>query len=119
MGKPGTCVYDVAELRRLWAAGKTHVEIAAALGCSVAYVADLRKRHSLPRRKPSQHGPQPVYPTPDEIRAMCETFKQQHLAELRSESYSASHGRAIRSNAEEQHTIRNYSWDGWSFNALS
>jgi len=119
MGKPGTCVYDVAELRRLWAAGKTHVEIAAALGCSVAYVADLRVRHSLPKRRPEYHGPVTDDPTPDEIRAQCEVFKARHLQELRDESYSASHARAIRGHSQEQHSIRSYRWDGWTFNAIS
>jgi hypothetical protein len=67
MGKHGSCVYSVARLEQLWAAGKTHVEIAAALGCATAYVAELVARHNLPRRRRACHGPQEDDPTPEQI----------------------------------------------------
>ena len=67
MGKHGSCVYSVAQLQQLWAAGKTHPEIAAALGCATAYVAQLVARHKLPRRRRAYHGPQEDDPTPEQI----------------------------------------------------
>jgi hypothetical protein len=67
MPQKGSCVYSVSELKRLWAAGKTHQEIAAALGCSEMYVSQLRERHQLPKRRQVRHGPQEFDPTPEQI----------------------------------------------------
>jgi len=60
-------VYDKDVLTRLWAEGKTHFEIAAALGCSEMYVSQLRERHKLPKRRQAYHGPQEDDPTPEQI----------------------------------------------------
>jgi transposase-like protein len=62
--KQWTC--DLAVLQRLWAAGKTHIEIAAALGCAEKQVEQLRRRHALPRR-PRKQAPVTVDPTPEQI----------------------------------------------------
>ena len=60
-------VYDKNVLKRLWAAGKTRAEIAAALGCSAGYVEKLRIRHGLPRRPRCHDKPQEADPTPEQI----------------------------------------------------
>ena len=60
-------VYDKDVLKQLWADGKTHAEIAAALGCSKDYVENLRKRHGLPRRPRRHHKKQEDNPTPEQI----------------------------------------------------
>jgi len=67
MPRKGSCVYSVSELKRLWAAGKTHQQIAAALGCSEMYVSQLRQRHNLPFRRKKYYGPKEKDPTPEEI----------------------------------------------------
>lgn len=60
-------VYDKDVLKQLWADGKTHTEIAAALGCSKDYVENLRIRHGLPRRPRRPHKKQEIDPTPEQI----------------------------------------------------
>jgi hypothetical protein len=104
MGKHGSCVYSVAQLQQLWAAGKTHVEIAAALGCATAYVAELVARHNLPRRRRAYHGPQEDDPTPEQI--------AERAAECRAR-------RVVPTPKEERFSIPKYSWDGYRFNGIS
>ena len=60
-------VYDKDVLTQLWAEGKTHSEIAAALGCAEGHVENLRIRHGLPKRPQCYHGPQEDDPTLEEI----------------------------------------------------
>lgn len=104
MGKHGSCVYSEARLQQLWAAGKTHVEIAAALGCATAYVAELVARHNLPRRRRAYHGPQEDDPTPEQI--------AERAAECRSR-------RVQPTPKGERVSIARYSWDGFRFHGIS
>ena len=104
MGKHGSCTYSVAQLQQLWAAGKTHPEIAAALGCATAYVAQLVTRHKLPRRRREYHGPQDDDPTPEEI--------AERAAECRAR-------RVVATPKEERYSIPRYTWTGNGFRALS
>ena len=104
MGKHGSCVYSVARLEQLWAAGKTHVEIAAALGCATAYVAQLVTRHSLPRRRPAYHGPQEDDPTPEQI--------AERAAECLARRAGPPEPKA------ERYSPPRYSWDGFRFNGI-
>jgi hypothetical protein len=97
-------VYDKNVLKRLWAAGKTHVEIAAALGCSAGYVEKLRIRHGLPRRPQCHHGPQEDDPSLDEI--------AKRAAECRAR-------RVVATPKGERVSIARYSWDGFRFNPLT
>jgi hypothetical protein len=78
------CVYDVQELTRLWNQGRTHIEIASALGCPVPYVSQLRERHKLPPRRRSYHAPKDRDPTPDEIEQRKREVRERHLAEMRA-----------------------------------
>lgn len=64
-------VYSADKLRRLWAQGKTHLQIAIALGCSAMHVSRLVKRHGLPRRARKFAPPVIKDPTPREIAAAC------------------------------------------------
>ena len=80
----GNCVFDVKELTRLWHQGRTHAEIASALGCPVQYVAQLRERHKLPQRRRSYHAPKDRYPTPAEIEQRKREVRERHLAEMRA-----------------------------------
>jgi hypothetical protein len=105
MGKHGSCVYSVAQLRQLWAAGKTHVEIAAALGCATAYVAELVSRHNLPRRRPAYHGPQEDDPTPEQI--------AKRAAECLARRVGPPEPKA------ERYSPPRYSWDGFRFHGIS
>jgi hypothetical protein len=98
-------VYDKNVLKRLWAAGKTHVEIAAALGCSAGYVEKLRKRHGLPRRPRCHHGPQEDDPTPEQIK------------ERAAECIARREPPAVPKT--ERVIAPKYSWDGFRFTALS
>jgi hypothetical protein len=104
MGKHGSCVYSVAQLQQLWAAGKTHPEIAAALGCATAYVAQLVARHKLPRRRRAYHGPQEDDPTPEQI--------AERAAECRAR-------RVVSTPKEERFSIPRYMWDGFRFHPLT
>ena len=104
MGKHGSCIYSVAQLEQLWAAGKTHVEIAAALGCSTPYVAQLVARHQLPRRRRAYHGPQEDDPTPEQI--------AERAAECRAR-------RVVATPKEERFSVPRYMWDGFRFHALT
>jgi hypothetical protein len=115
MPRKGSCVYSVSELKRLWAAGKTHQEIAAALGCSEIYVAQLRQRHNLPMRRRVQHGPKDVDPTPEEIAERKAEIRARHLEALRDEHPEASRSRAGRASQHVSESIRCYSWDGFRF----
>jgi hypothetical protein len=92
-------------LMRLWAAGKTHVEIAAALGCSAGYVEKLRIRHGLPRRPRCHHGPQDDDPTPEQI--------AERAAECRARRPGLPEPKG------ERVSIPKYSWDGYRFHGLS
>ena len=104
MGKHGSCVYSVAQLQQLWAAGKTHVEIAAALGCATAYVAELVARHNLPRRRRAYHGPQEDDPTPEQI--------AERAAECRA--------RRVQPEPKgERVSVTRYMWDGFRFHGLT
>jgi hypothetical protein len=98
-------VYDKNVLKRLWAAGKTHVEIAAALGCSAGYVEKLRIRHGLPRRPQCHHGPQEDDPTPEQI--------AERAAECRARREQPAVPKTERVSAPK------YSWDGYRFNGVS
>jgi hypothetical protein len=104
MGNRGSCVYSVAQLQQLWAAGKTHPEIAAALGCATAYVAQLVARHKLPRRRRAYHGPQEDDPTPEQI--------AERAAECRAR-------RVQPEPRDERFSIPRYSWDGFRFHPLT
>jgi len=103
MPRKGSSVYSLAELQRLWAAGKTHQEIAAALGCSEMYVSQLRERHNLPRRRRAFHGPQEDDPTPEQI--------AERAAECRAR-------RVVATPKEERVSMPRYSWDGYKFNTV-
>jgi hypothetical protein len=105
MGKHGSCVYSVAQLQQLWAAGKTHVEIAAALGCATAYVAQLVARHKLPRRRRAYHGPQEDDPTPEQI------------AERAAECIARREGPPEPKG--ERVSVPRYMWDGFRFHGLT
>jgi hypothetical protein len=105
MGKHGSCTYSVARLQQLWAAGKTHVEIAAALGCATAYVAELVARHNLPRRRRAYHGPQEDDPTPEQI------------AERAAECRARREGPAEPKG--ERFSVPRYSWDGYRFHGIT
>jgi hypothetical protein len=104
MGKHGSCTYSVARLEQLWAAGKTHVEIAAALGCATAYVAQLVARHQLPRRRRAYHGPMEDDPTPEQI--------AERAAECRA--------RRVQPEPKgERVSVPRYMWDGFRFHGLT
>jgi hypothetical protein len=105
MGKHGSCVYSVTQLQQLWAAGKTHPEIAAALGCATAYVAQLVTRHKLPRRRRAYHRPQEDDPTPEQI------------AERAAECRARREGPAEPKG--ERYSVPRYTWTGTGFRALS
>jgi hypothetical protein len=105
MGKHGSCVYSVARLEQLWAAGKTHVEIAAALGCATAYVAELVARHNLPRRRRAYHGPQEDDPTPEQIK--------ERAAECRARRPGPPEPKG------ERVSTRVFWWDGKKFDAIN
>ena len=98
-------VYDKNVLKRLWAAGKTHVEIAAVLGCSAGYVEKLRIRHGLPRRPRCHHGPQEDDPTPEQI--------AERAAECRARRLPPS----VPKN--ERVSTRVFGWDGKKFDAIN
>ena len=98
MPRKGSCVYSLDELRRLWADGKTHQEIAAALGCSEMYVSQLRERHKLPRRRRAYHGPQDDDPTPEQI--------AERAAECRARRPDPA------TPKEERVSMPRYSWNG-------
>ena len=104
MPRKGSCVYSVDELKRLWADGKTHQEIASALGCSEMYVSQLRERHQLPRRRRSFHGPQEDDPTPEQI------------AERAAECRARRPGPAIPK--EERVSVPRYTWTGKGFQGI-
>ena len=108
-------VYDKNLLKQLWADGKTHGEIAAALGCSAGYVEKLRIRHGLPQRPRCQHGPQEDDPTPEEIAQRKAEIRARHLEALRDEHPEASRSRAGRASQRVSESIRCYSWDGFRF----
>jgi hypothetical protein len=78
-------IYDIEKLKKLWDKGLTHIEIADALGCPTAYVAQLRERHKLPPRRRAYHGPKEWNdPTPAEIEERKRELRERHLAEMRA-----------------------------------
>ena len=78
-------IYDVEKLKKLWEKGLTHIEIANALGCQTAYVAQLRERHNLPPRRRAYHGPKEWNdPTPAQIEERKRELRERHLAEMRA-----------------------------------
>jgi hypothetical protein len=105
MGKHGSCVYSVAQLQQLWAAGKTHIEIASALGCATAYVAELVARHNLPRRRPAYHGPQEDDPTPEQI--------AERAAECRARRPEPAEPK------EQRVSMPRYTWTGTGFRGIT
>ena len=109
--------YDLAVLQRLWAAGKTHIEIAAALGCAEKQVEQLRRRHALPRRPRKQAPPVTVDPTPEQIATGAKELRQRHMEQMQRETPDASRARANR-NAQVSDAIRRYSWDGFRFSGI-
>jgi hypothetical protein len=98
--------YDIDLLRRLWAAGETCEVIAAALGCPISYVWDLRDRYGLPsRRKQKPDGS--VDPTPEQIAeraAECRRRREEKILPPR-EAYRAG--------------IKTFSWRGDRFEAIA
>lgn len=102
-------VYDVDVLRRLWAAGKTHQQIAAALGCSELYVSQLRQRHDLPRRRKKYTPPVSDDPTEEEIAARAAEIRKRHLDELRQSDPKPSTIGAIRC----------VGWNGYRFDSFA
>ena len=80
----GEVIYDLEKLKKLWNQGRTHTQIASALGCPVQYVAQLRERHKLPQRRRSYHAPKDRYPTPAEIEQRKREVRERHLAEMRA-----------------------------------
>jgi hypothetical protein len=104
MPKRGSSVYSLTLLKRLWAEGKTHPEIASALGCSEMYVSQLRERHKLPRRRQVRHGPQEFDPTPSQI--------AERAAECRARRPDPAEPK------EQRVSLPRYSWNGVAFNAL-
>jgi len=103
MPKRGSSVYSLTLLKRLWADGKTHTEIAAALGCSEMYVSQLRERHKLPRRRQVRHGPHHDDPTPEQI--------AERAAECRARRPGPAEPKGGRVSA------RSYTWTGTGFRA--
>jgi hypothetical protein len=103
MPRKGSCVYSVSELKRLWAAGKTHQQIAAALGCSEMYVSQLRQLHNLPFRRKKYYGPKEKDPTPEEI--------AERAAECRAK-WQAAEPRG------ERYIVPRYTWDGCGFRGI-
>ena len=77
-------VYDVRKLKNLWTQGRTHAQIASALGCPVVYVAQLRERHNLPMRRRSYYRPSIVDPSPDELERLKKELREKHFAEMRA-----------------------------------
>jgi len=104
MPRKGSCTYSLTTLRRLWAAGKTHHEIAAALGCSEMYVSQLRERHQLPRRRRAFHGPQEDDPTPEQI--------AERAAECRARRPEPA------TPKEERVSVPRYTWTGKGFQGI-
>lgn len=105
MPKRGSCTYNLTTLQRLWAAGKTHQEIAAALGCSEMYVSQLRERHQLPRRRQVRHGPQEFDPTPEQI--------AERAAECRARRPDPATPKELRVS------MPRYRWNGIGFQPLT
>ena len=78
-------IYDIEKLKKLWDEGRTHIEIAYALGCPERYVSQLRARHNLPARRRSYHGPKEWNdPTPEQIAERKRELRERHLAEMRA-----------------------------------
>ena len=80
----GEVIYTLNKLKKLWNQGRTHAQIASALGCPVVYVAQLRERHKLPMRRRSYHKPAIVDPTPDELERLKKELREKHFAEMRA-----------------------------------
>lgn len=78
-------IYSEQKLRKLWAKGLTHIEIARELGCPVQYVAQLRARHNLPARRRSYHSPKMTDPTLSEIEERKRELRERHMEEKRRE----------------------------------
>jgi hypothetical protein len=104
MPKRGSSAYSLTLLKRLWAEGKTHQEIAAALGCSEMYVSQLRERHQLPRRRRAFHGPQEDDPTPEQI--------VERAAECRARRPDPA------TPKEERVSVVRYTWTGKGFQGI-
>jgi hypothetical protein len=104
MSRRGGCIYSLTKLQRLWADGKTNVEIASALGCSVRHVEHLRDRHNLPARPRAYHGPQEDDPTPQQI--------AERAAECRARRPEPA------TPKDERISLPRYSWNGVAFHAL-
>lgn len=113
-----TCVYSLTQLQQLWAAGKTHLEIAAALGCSEMYVATLRKRHNLPYRRRRYAKPVDVDPTPAEIEERKAALRAVHLQQRLTENAEASSSRGKRQRMENEMSARVFCWDGFQFRTV-
>lgn len=108
--------YDEALLRQLWAEGRSHSEIAAALGCPETMVSVLRRRYALPSRRRRHHGPSDYEPTPEEIAAHCERFKERHLDQKRQEPMR---WRDKDGGADDCFSnVRRFQWDGYGFTPI-
>lgn len=101
--KPGQLTYSVELLTQLWAAGKTHKEIAGALGCADGYVCKLCRRHGLPKRRRKYTPPVPVDPTPEEIRDRAAECRAKHLASLVGQTHDGRPSPGIRQYALGRH----------------
>ena len=77
-------VYDLEKLKQLWDKGRTHTQIASALGCPVVYVAKLRVRHNLPIRRRSYHRPAIIDPSPEELERLKAELREKHFAAMRA-----------------------------------
>ncbi len=77
-------VYSVEKLKKLWHQGKTHAQVASSLGCPVVYVAQLRVRHNLPRRRQKYRPPSIRDPSPEELEILKKQLREKHFAEMRA-----------------------------------
>lgn len=77
-------VYDVEKLKKLWHQGRSHAQIATALGCPAAYVPQLRERHNLPKRRQQYRPPSIRDPSPEELERLKKELREKHFAEMRA-----------------------------------
>jgi len=75
-------IYDVEKFKKLWHQGRTHAQIASALGCPVLYVSELRARHNLPTRQQKYRPPSIRDPSPDELERLKKELREKHFAEM-------------------------------------
>lgn len=110
--------YCEETLRQLWADGKTHWEIADALGCSELYIRVLRRRHNLPRRPNRAMYREAPDPTPEEIAERAAECRKRHMDAMRHETDNATHKRKSKIERTRLPSIRVVAWDGYRFTAV-